>query len=200
MRTCSKTACRWPAAASLSYRYDTKQVWLLDLAEQPDPSLYDLCPHHADNLVVMRGWDRVDLRTPPEPVIEPAGRDLLPESGSPPVGPRGYGGNRYQALVDDLPRVAASLADDLAEPEPESEPEPAPAARPAATPTRDRVEVSVVPSRDLAPLPPLAAPTATASSAPPAHDDSSYTDDGAEDDRAVVVPFTLAGRHRSVED
>jgi hypothetical protein len=110
MRTCSKTACRWPAAASLSYRYDTRQAWLLDLSEEPDPSLYDLCPHHADALVVMRGWERVDQRTHAEPVVEPAGRDLLPGSGRPPVGPGGYG-NRYTELVEDLPRLAALLAD-----------------------------------------------------------------------------------------
>jgi hypothetical protein len=110
MRTCNKTSCRWPAAASLSYRYDMRHVWLVDLAEEADPSLYDLCPHHAETLVVMRGWEFVDERTHAEPVAEPAGRDLLPESGRPPVGARGYGHNRYSALVADLPRLAAMVA------------------------------------------------------------------------------------------
>lgn len=110
MRTCRKTACRWPAAASLSYRYDSRQVWLLDLSEDADPSLYDLCPPHADALVVPRGWERVDQRTHAEPVAEPAGRDLLAVPGREPVGAAGYGRNRYEALSADLPRLAEELA------------------------------------------------------------------------------------------
>ncbi|HWB71396.1 MAG TPA: DUF3499 family protein, partial [Egibacteraceae bacterium] len=63
LRTCDRTGCRWPAAASLAYRYDRRQVWLLDLAARAHPALYDLCPQHADNLVVPRGWDCSDRRT-----------------------------------------------------------------------------------------------------------------------------------------
>jgi hypothetical protein len=178
MRTCQKTACRWPAAASLSYRYDTRQVWLLDLSEDPDPSLYDLCPHHADSLVVMRGWEQVDHRTEIDPVVEPAGRDLLPGSGHPPIGLAGYGGNRYSELVEDLPRLAAQVAADEEASEPEGQAPQSPAApanggedatAEAAERAADAAPVegpagatgaaatvgrpAPIPSRDLAPLP-----------------------------------------------
>lgn len=129
LRSCSKTACRWPAAASLSYRYATRQVWLLDLVASPDPSLYDLCPHHADALVVPKGWERVDDRTVQEVMVEPSAsaraeqaarrrisaadpaaadvRSLVGAAagsgGAASSGPR----NRYADLVDQLPRLAA---------------------------------------------------------------------------------------------
>ena len=129
LRSCSKTACRWPAAASLSYRYATRQVWLLDLAATRDPSLYDLCPHHADALVVPKGWDRVDDRTVQEVMVEPSASDRAEEaarrriSAADPANTNvrslvgasaGSGGassgpprNRYADLVDQLPRLAA---------------------------------------------------------------------------------------------
>ena len=123
LRSCSKTACRWPAAASLSYRYATRQVWLLDLAPTTDPSLYDLCPHHADALVVPKGWERVDDRTAHEVMVEPSADDRAAAAGRrsataadlEPIGvvaPRTLvaataGGNRYADLVAQLPRLAA---------------------------------------------------------------------------------------------
>ena len=117
LRSCSKTACRWPAASSLSYRYATRQVWLLDLAATRDPSLYDLCPHHADNLVVPKGWDRVDDRTPQEVMVEPSAFDRAEEAarrrqiGAAPVDvPAGGHRNRYAHLVEQLPRLAAEAA------------------------------------------------------------------------------------------
>lgn len=100
-RTCGRADCRWPASASLSYRYGTRQVWLLDLSAETDPSLYDLCPHHADALVVPRGWDLTDRRTRAPVVTEPAGADLAPAAGRT---------SRYAGLMRDLPRIAAELA------------------------------------------------------------------------------------------
>lgn len=140
LRSCRRTGCRWPAAASLSYRYASRQVWLLDLAEERHPSLYDLCPHHADHLTLPRGWQLVDQRTSPPAVVEPAARDRVPEAipahlreaaaarGHPRHLPEsaptpmsraasgessapGRAGSRYATLVEDLPRLAASLAD-----------------------------------------------------------------------------------------
>jgi hypothetical protein len=135
MRSCSRTGCRWPATAALSFRYSSRQAWLLDLGD-PDPALYDLCPHHADALVVPRGWHRVDQRAAalqasgqePAQVPEPVACLLGPApaqaraSGAPrrehePV-PVTAGGappaparvNRYQDLVSDLPRLAAEFA------------------------------------------------------------------------------------------
>jgi hypothetical protein len=80
LRSCSRTGCRWPAAASLSFRYASRQVWLLDLHD-PDPALYDLCPQHADALVVPRGWHRVDQRTAPPAVREPSAQELAAQPG-----------------------------------------------------------------------------------------------------------------------
>lgn len=76
-RSCSRTGCRWPAAASLSYRYASAQVWLLDLSPEADPALYDLCPHHADHLVVPRGWERVDQRTARPVPVEPSADEIV---------------------------------------------------------------------------------------------------------------------------
>ena len=124
LRSCSKTACRWPAAASLSYRYATRQVWLLDLSPVADPSLYDLCPHHADALVVPNGWERVDDRTVQEVMVEPSASDRAAAAGRrsataadlEPIGsvapPRplvAAGRNRYADLVAQLPQLAAEI-------------------------------------------------------------------------------------------
>ena len=124
-RTCSRAGCRQPATASLSFRYATSQAWLLDLAETPDPSLYDLCPAHADALTVPRGWERVDQRTPapPQPATETAGhaaaggRAPAAEGRPAPHAPDHRAEhrparppNRYAALSAELPRLAAELA------------------------------------------------------------------------------------------
>jgi hypothetical protein len=131
MRTCSRTGCRWPAAASLSFRYASRQVWLLDLSD-PDPSIYDLCPHHADVLVVPRGWDRVDQRTFTEVVREPSAQGLAERAAGrrqahrrEPVlagavtaaAPARV--NRYEDLVRELPRLAAEFANSGGESSPE---------------------------------------------------------------------------------
>lgn len=191
MRTCHRTGCRWPAAASLSFRYGTRQVWLLDLAVESDPSLYDLCPHHADALTVPRGWEHVDERTLGSVVAEPAGRDLV-DGDREPVGSGGYGGNRYAALEAALPRIAAELAAD----EPAGQPALAgPPRRPAA-----------IPSRDLAPVPMTEQAEAAAT-------DAVEGEEAPEPDElpgqlalevprtsratsGVVVPFALAGNRR----
>ncbi|MGH8887408.1 MAG: DUF3499 family protein [Egibacteraceae bacterium] len=122
MRTCSRAGCRWPAAASLSFRYASRQVWLLDLRD-PEPSFYDLCPHHADVLVVPRGWDRVDQRTVAEVVHEPSAQGFAERAaarrGVPMREPALTGAtraavparvNRYEDLARELPRLAAEFA------------------------------------------------------------------------------------------
>ncbi|MEE8602532.1 DUF3499 family protein [Euzebya tangerina] len=76
MRSCIKTGCRWPAAATLSYRYGTSEVWLSDLGED-HPATHDLCPHHADNLKVPRGWSLVDERQPAPVVHEPSAAEIV---------------------------------------------------------------------------------------------------------------------------
>ncbi|CAN5366301.1 hypothetical protein BH23ACT9_BH23ACT9_27070 [soil metagenome] len=109
MRSCIKTGCRWPAAATLSYRYQTAEVWLSDLGED-HPSTHDLCPHHADSLRVPRGWDLVDDRRPLEVVREPSAAEIVERAArlrsrvdgvlQPPPAPAR---SRYAALLDDLP-------------------------------------------------------------------------------------------------
>lgn len=139
LRTCGKTGCRWPAAASLSYRYASRQVWILDLAAEPDPSLYDLCPHHADALTVPLGWDRVDERTHPAAVREPSGSELV---GQPSPARSGAHGNRYAALVRELPRLAEQAQ---VQPRQGEQAEQAQEQRASSPPP--------VPSRELAPMP-----------------------------------------------
>jgi hypothetical protein len=116
MRSCSRTGCRWPAAACFSFRYSSRQVWLLDLAA-PDPALYDLCPHHADTLIVPKGWVRVDQRTITPAVHEPSGSELVQRaaergSGVDPEGnPDPARVNRYEHLFSELPKLAAEVAE-----------------------------------------------------------------------------------------
>ena len=175
LRSCSKTACRWPAAASLSYRYATRQVWLLDLAPTTDPSLYDLCPHHADALVVPKGWERVDDRTVQEVMVEPSAfergeeaarrrrtamaADLAPpvQADRPLVG-ASAGRNRYAELVEQLPRLAAEagVPGAAASAPATIRSAPAPAAKPAE------------PAQPLADVGPPAAPAAPQRTAPAA--------------------------------
>lgn len=76
MRSCVKTGCRWPAAATLAYRYSTAEVWLTDLAPE-DPSTHDLCPHHADAFTVPRGWTVVDDRHPVAAYHEPTADEIV---------------------------------------------------------------------------------------------------------------------------
>jgi len=179
MRSCSRTGCRWPAAASLSFRYASSQVWLLDLAD-PDPSLYDLCPHHADALVVPRGWERVDQRTAHEVVREPSAREIAdraaarrvrsgrvpamagaavgggsaPPPPAPPAPPAPHI-NRYADLARELPRLAAELT--AAGPAGSTVAHQAaasagPDGSPAEPPSRPPPPR---PSRELAPVPPV---------------------------------------------
>lgn len=133
MRSCRKTACRWPAASSLSFRYATKEVWLLDLSEEPDPNLYDLCPHHADALTVPKGWERVDQRSSPDAPVEPAASDRMSSSGRPAArddgdlvsAGSGQRGTRYDALAAELPRLAAEWANGAWGEDPRRGPQPA---------------------------------------------------------------------------
>lgn len=124
MRSCRRTACRWTAAASLSFRYATREVWLLDLSEDADPSLYDLCPRHADALTVPVGWERVDQRTSRPAVLEPAGRDLVVDLRESRARGAERPGNRYAELSRQLPRLAAAWASAARDLEAEARPDP----------------------------------------------------------------------------
>lgn len=141
-RSCRRTACRWPAVASLSFRYETRQVWLEDLPLDADPSRWDLCPHHADKLVVPRGWERVDQRSSRPALPEPSARDRdrARHRTAPVTRPRRR--NRYAELSAALPALAAAVAgghDDM----------PSPSHVPSAHAPSESPRL--VPSRELAP-------------------------------------------------
>lgn len=61
-RLCARPGCGAVAAASLTYEYAGRTVWLDELAPEREPSAYDLCAAHADNLRVPQGWTRDDRR------------------------------------------------------------------------------------------------------------------------------------------
>ncbi len=61
-RTCARPGCGEPATATLSYQYATSTVWLSAVADEPDPSTYDLCRRHSAGLTVPRGWHLEDDR------------------------------------------------------------------------------------------------------------------------------------------
>ena len=101
-RVCQRAGCKQPASVTLSFRYDARQASLVDLVPDKDPSEYDLCDHHAEVLIVPRGWERLDRR---RRLAEPAGATEAPSDTAPsaPARPRL---NRYAALTADLPRLA----------------------------------------------------------------------------------------------
>ncbi len=141
MRSCIKPGCRWPAVATLSYRYATAEVWLSDLGER-HPATHDLCPHHADDLRVPRGWTLVDERRPVAAYHEPSAAEIVDRvttlrnsvdmmlTDRTPASRR----SRYASLLETLPTYDA----------PESVPGPAVAGDEAAghrpAPTEDPTE------------------------------------------------------------
>jgi hypothetical protein len=75
-RKCTKTGCRQPAVATLTYVYSDQSAVLGPLATYAEPHTYDLCSDHATRLTAPRGWEVVRLATDyPEP--EPTPDDLL---------------------------------------------------------------------------------------------------------------------------
>lgn len=75
-RKCTKTGCRQPAVATLTYAYSDRAAVLGPLATYAEPHTYDLCADHATRLTAPVGWDVMRLTTDyPEP--EPTPDDLL---------------------------------------------------------------------------------------------------------------------------
>jgi Protein of unknown function (DUF3499) len=102
-RVCQRAGCQRSASVTLSFRYDARQASLMDLTDQKHPAHYDLCGMHADVLIVPKGWERLDRRSPapdPEPQIEAFVRAIE----EPPPAPTRL--NRYAALTAELPRLA----------------------------------------------------------------------------------------------
>lgn len=104
-RVCQRAGCQQSASVTLSFRYDARQASLVDLVSDKHPAQYDLCAAHADLLIVPRGWERLDRRTPPlqaqpEPEVEAFEESIrerrLDTSRL----------DRYAALTAELPRLA----------------------------------------------------------------------------------------------
>jgi hypothetical protein len=76
VRRCSRTACRRPAVATLTYVYGDQTAVLGPLATFAEPHAYDLCEEHSERLSAPRGWEV--LRMAPDPdTLGPTGDDLL---------------------------------------------------------------------------------------------------------------------------
>ena len=61
VRRCSRTACRRPAVATLTYVYGDQTAVLGPLATFAEPHAYDLCDAHAQRLSAPRGWEVMRL-------------------------------------------------------------------------------------------------------------------------------------------
>ncbi|MGE3620131.1 MAG: DUF3499 family protein [Acidimicrobiia bacterium] len=61
-RMCARPGCSLEAAATLTYDYVARRVWVGDLEAERHPMAYDLCADHADGLRVPQGWALEDRR------------------------------------------------------------------------------------------------------------------------------------------
>ena len=75
-RRCSRTACRRPAVATLTYVYSDQTAVLGPLATYAEPHAYDLCDEHSDRLSAPRGWEVLRLALDPD-ALGPSSDDLL---------------------------------------------------------------------------------------------------------------------------
>jgi len=75
-RRCSRSGCRNPAVATLTYVYAESTAVVGPLAAFDEPHSYDLCEYHAVRLTTPLGWDLVraegELGAP-----VPSGDDIL---------------------------------------------------------------------------------------------------------------------------
>ena len=76
VRRCSRTACRRPAVATLTYVYGDQTAVLGPLATFAEPHAYDLCDEHSERLSAPRGWEVMRLAPDPDS-IGPSSDDLL---------------------------------------------------------------------------------------------------------------------------
>lgn len=74
VRLCSHAACTSPASAALAFDYKTRQVWLHDLPDPPDPASYDLCSSHTSRFRPPRGWVVEDRRASTQAAV---GEDIF---------------------------------------------------------------------------------------------------------------------------
>ncbi|MEH0059327.1 DUF3499 domain-containing protein [Auritidibacter ignavus] len=81
IRQCSKTGCKSPAAATLTFNYRDSTVVVGPMSQRAEPHAHDLCARHAVEMTAPVGWEMMRLfpdenAVPtPEPVADPD--DLL---------------------------------------------------------------------------------------------------------------------------
>ncbi|MDX6224522.1 MAG: hypothetical protein QOE64_898 [Frankiales bacterium] len=66
IRRCTRTACRQPAVATLTYVYRDSTAVVGPLATYAEPHCYDLCDAHSSKLTAPRGWELVRLPSDPD--------------------------------------------------------------------------------------------------------------------------------------
>ncbi|MGH9076817.1 MAG: DUF3499 family protein [Acidimicrobiales bacterium] len=59
---CARPGCQAPAAAWLTYAYQSRQVWLDDPGSG-EGDRWPMCATHAGRLKVPQGWSQMDRRT-----------------------------------------------------------------------------------------------------------------------------------------
>ncbi|MCC9175237.1 DUF3499 domain-containing protein [Arthrobacter sp. zg-Y179] len=92
LRQCSRSACRQPAVATLTYVYADSTAVLGPLATYAEPHCYDLCAGHSARLTAPLGWELVRLNL--------EGR------------PRTPSGDELSALVDAVREQASKATDE----------------------------------------------------------------------------------------
>jgi hypothetical protein len=104
-RVCSRSGCKWPATASLSFSYGTKQTWIEELRNPPEISYYDLCHVHASRFSPPHGWTFEDLRNEIGMRLEPVSTESESEVQARPEHSRGQ--LLYRSSLFDKPHEPA---------------------------------------------------------------------------------------------
>jgi hypothetical protein len=93
-RSCARSGCSAPAAATLSFSYAERWARLSEVAPETRPQAYELCLAHATRTRAPRGWRLIDER------------DDAPPPTGPTVGSAGPGGDRPVAVLAATPPAA----------------------------------------------------------------------------------------------
>ena len=62
MRTCAKMRCEAEPVATVSLRYEEREVLIDELTSQRDRNLLDLCREHVERMTPPVGWTVSDVR------------------------------------------------------------------------------------------------------------------------------------------
>jgi hypothetical protein len=132
---CARPGCGAPAAATLRFQPTQREAWLVDLDDNAARTEGDLCTRHASTLVLPRGWQLHDERTP---VPDAPARAVPPRRAKPRASIARARRRRARGDDDPLPGLAAV-------PETNTEPdgvEPGPVAVPDALSPPEREDLA----------------------------------------------------------